>query len=1138
MELNPVNQHRTVCPYCGVGCGVILETGGGKVTGVRGDPDHPSNWGKLCSKGLNLHHTIHKKDRLTHPLMRDARHSPFTSTTWDKALDRIADKFRSLINDYGPESIAFYISGQLLTEDYYVVNKLSKGFLKVNNLDSNSRLCMSSAVMGYRRAFGVDAPPCSYDDIKHTDCVFIIGSNMAYCHPVVFMQLAEEKEKKGDGLKIIVADPRKTPTAGIADIFIPLKPGTDVALLNSMIHVLIENGLVDDGYINSYTEGFDSLKETVSEYTPEKASEICGIQASLITEAALAFGKADAAMSFWAMGLNQSSSGTDKNNALINLSIVTGNVGKPGAGPFSLTGQANAMGGRETGGLANILPGHRYMADEKHRKEIGEKWGADELSPAKGLTAVEIYDEINKGKIKAVWIICTNPVVSLPNGSRVEEALGKAELVVVQDIFHPTDTTIFGDVLLPAAGFSEKEGTMTSQERRISHVAKAIDPPGVAVPDWQIFTKFAHKMGFGEHFKYERAEDVFEEYKQLSRGRDVDIRGVTYERLRGSGPIQWPCPDAGHPGTPRLYTDGVFHTESGKAKIMTVHYNPQKEVPDPEYPLVFTTGRVRDQWHTMTKTGKVESLTKNEPEPVLEINPEDAEKYGVREGDLTLVESRRGKATVRCKVTDKVREGTVFLPFHWGRLLANNGRANLLTLEAIDPYSQQPEFKACAVRVKKKSFDESMRVLILGNDPAAPELAGRINGINSNVDITLVTSAENVSNGSIRISRKIPVNIDTDRKIVEFDDGDALGYDKLVFSPGKKTYFPPIKGFSFEGIRAIRNFEDAKKLIAKELVLGKTVVMGSRPSAIETADLLKSRGADEVYLIDPDNMLLDKYVDSPGSQFIYHKLTKKGIKIILGAEVEEIVEKEGRKKIVLGRGREIDADLIFIESIMKPDLELPLKTGLLINKGLVAGEHLETNIPDIYAVGKTAEVKGVITNDPELLTMQTDVLARHISGDPTARYTESVDANRFRILGLDIISFGQFNADDEKSNVLAFHDKGQAIYKKIVIRGNRIAGGLYVGDTSGAEEVLGLARSASDISRYRDTLLSGNFKEKLSSGKVVCSCMSVTEDEITHAIKSGSNNIEALKERLKVAVTCGTCLEEVKELIRIAIPAH
>ncbi len=1138
MDLEHTNEYKTVCPYCGVGCGVILETGGGKVLDVRGDPDHPSNKGKLCSKGLNLHHTIHNKDRLTHPLVRDSKNSPFTSTTWDRALDRIADKFRSLLDTYGPGSIAFYISGQLLTEDYYVVNKLSKGFLKVNNLDSNSRLCMSSAVMGYRRAFGVDAPPCSYEDLSYTDCVFIIGSNMAYCHPVVFMQLSEEKEKRGDDLKIIVADPRKTPTAGIADIFIPVEPGTDVALLNSMIYVLIENNLVDQEYINAYTEGFDALKKTVKEYAPEKVSKICGIPASLIIESALTFGRAQAAMTFWAMGLNQSSSGTDKNNALLNLSIVTGNIGKPGAGPFSLTGQANAMGGRETGGLANILPGHRYMANDNHRKQIAEAWGTDELSSEKGLTAVEIYDGIEKGEIKAVWIICTNPVVSLPNGSKVEDALKKAELVVVQDIFHPTDTSIFADILLPAAGFSEKEGTMTNQERRISYIARAIDPPGKALPDWQILTKFAHKMGFKEYFNYEKAEDVFEEYKKLNVGQDVDISGVTYERLKSAGPVQWPCPDSGHPGTPRLYTDGIFHTDTKKAKIISVQYNPPKETTDLEYPLIFTTGRIRDQWHTMTKTGKVESLMMSEPEPVLELNPEDAERYGLRDGELVLVESRRGKATLKCNTTDKIKKGTVFLPFHWGRLLAGNGRANLLTIEAIDPYSQQPEFKACAVRVSKKQFNDRIKILILGDDPLSNELADKLTDINPNVGITLLNPSDNVSDGSVKIDRRTPVKINTDKKLVEFRDKTSEEYDKLVFSVGKKTYLPPVKGLHYEGIKVIDSFKDAKKLVAREHVLGKAVVIGSKPFSLETAELLKVRGAQEVNLISHDNVLLDKYLDSIGSQLLFHKMKQKGINIILGAEIEEITHTDETKKVILARGRVVDADLIFIESIKRPNLDLPLKTGLLVNKGIVVGEHLETNLPDIYAVGRTAEIKGVMASDAELLSLQADVLSKHLCGDPTVRYTESLDANRFNILGLQIITFGQFNADDERSNVLTYLDKAHSIYKKIVIRDNKIVGGLYIGDMTGAEEVLRLARNASEVSRYRDTLLSGNFRGKLPTGKVICSCMSVTQDEIVKAIRNGAGSVDALKHELKVAVTCGSCLEEVKELFAKTNSAH
>ena len=1130
MDIGTKSHHKTVCPYCGVGCGVILETTNGKVSAVSGDPDHPSNKGKLCAKGLNLDNTIHHKDRLTHPLIRDSKKAPFTSTTWDGALGTIASKFKSIIDEHGPGSIAFYVSGQLLTEDYYVVNKLSKGFLKVNNFDSNSRLCMSSAVMGYRRAFGVDAPPCSYEDLKHTDCVFIIGSNMAYCHPVVFMQLSEEKEKRGDDLKIIVADPRKTPTAGISDIFLPVEPGTDVALLNSMIYVLIENDLVDQEYIDAYTEGYESLKETVKDYSPEKVSEICNIPADQIIESALAIGRSKAAMTFWAMGLNQSSSGTDKNNALLNLSIVTGNIGKPGAGPFSLTGQANAMGGRETGGLANILPGHRYMANESHRKEIEDAWGI-ELSTQKGLSAVEIYDKMEKGEIKAVWIICTNPVVSLPNGSKVERALMNAELVVVQDIFHPTDTSIYADILLPAAGFSEKEGTMTNQERRISYISKAVDPPGEALPDWKIFTKFAHMMGFEDSFKFDCAEDVFEEYKKLNVGQDVDIFGVTYDRLKNSGTVQWPCPDTEHPGTPRLYSDGIFHTESKKAQLISTNYIAPQETTNSEYPLLFTTGRIRDQWHTMTKTGKVDSLMITEPDPVLEINPIDGELYGIADGDLVLVESKRGSATLQCIITDKIKKGSVFIPFHWGRLLAGSGRANVLTNEAIDPISQQPEFKACAVRISKKEFNDPIKILIVGDDPISNNLAQNIGSINPNADITLVSAYEDAMNGSVHIDRRIPRSIDPEQKRVTFQDNSHKDYDKLVFSAAKKSYLPPVKGLYYEGVKVVDGYTDARRIIAKEHVLDKVAVVGSNPFTFEIADLLISRGAKEVHLISHRNILLDTFMDSVGSQLLYHKMKKKGINIILGAEIEEITDNNNSKKILLGRGQEVEADLVFIESIKKPDLDMALKSGVLVNRGIVVGEHLETNLQDIYAVGRTAEIKGVTASDDELLSMQTETLSKHLCGDPTVSYSETLDANRFNIFGLQIVSFGQFNADDERLNVLTFIDKAYSIYKKIVIRDKKIVGGLFIGDVTGAEEVLTLARASSDITKYRDTLLSGNFREMLPTGKIICSCMSVTEHEITQAIKNGTTNIDLLKEELKVAVTCGTCLEEVKEIL-------
>lgn len=1119
--------YKSVCPYCGVGCGVILETENGKVTGVNGDPDHPSNYGRLCTKGKNLAKTIHKHDRLRYPMFRENRNSQFLNTSWDDALGNIADKIKSIISVHGPEAVAFHISGQLLTEDYYAVNKLSKGFLKVNNLDSNSRLCMSSAVMGYRRAFGVDAPPCSYEDLEHTDCVFIIGSNMAHCHPVVFMRLAELKELKGDSLKIIVADPRLTATAGAADIFLPVIPGTDVALLNSLAHVLIEEDLIDADFIDSHTDGFNELKSGIKDFSPEKVSKICGVEPQKIYEAALTFGKAKAAMTFWAMGLNQSSFGTDKNNALLNLSIITGNIGKLGAGPFSLTGQANAMGGRETGGLANIIPGHRYMTDQKHRKEVEDIWKCGPLSAQRGLTAVEIFDGLHKGTIKAIWIVCTNPVVSMPNGNKVAQALKKAELVVVQDIFHPTDTSLFADFLLPAAGFSEKEGSMTNQERRISYISKAANPPGQAKPDWKIFTDFAHHMELGEYFPYSEAEQIFEEYKLLTKGQDLDITGVTYSRIKTEGPIQWPCTAQMDPGTPRLYTDSVFHTDTRRAKIVNVDFNYQQEPADDKYPLILTTGRIRDQWHTMTKTGKVEELLLSDTEPVLQISEEDASDREIKDGDLVVAESRRGKCTIKCSVSRNISRGTVFLPFHWGNLFADNGMANLLTIEAIDAVSQQPEFKACAIEVKKKIFDEKTDVLIIGEGKRMDTLAGSIKEINKNVSITKITTGKNT---------KIEF-FDPQSKKIRLGSTEELSYDKLIVVPGQISYLPAVKGVFTDGVHIIKNYSFTKKKIGKMFTHGRTAVVGSSPMSFMVAELLMKRGAERVHLISPFNIILDRYIDYPCSEMLYKKIGKHGIELILGAEIDEIIEENGSKKILLGRGKEIAVDNIFVEPRLRPNLNNALELGLLVNKGIVVGEKLETSIKNVYSFGPSAEVMGNISKDSELLSRQSKTIARIVSGDPTATYKEKFDVTRFSLFNMDFISFGEFNSDDEKANVLSYIDKGKPAYKKIVVRDNEIVGGLYAGDSKGADEILKLAREKKDISKYRSGLLSGKLTSALHAGKIVCACASVTEKEIETAIINGMS-IENIKESLKAGITCGTCLQDIKSLYNVINNKH
>jgi len=696
---------NSVCSYCGTGCGIHLETDGQRIISLAGDEKHPTNQGKLCSKGRELHHTVRTHDRLLRPKLRTSLDAPFAPVDWDTALDHGAHKFADIIREHGSDAVAFYISGQLLTEDYYVFNKLMKGFIGSNNIDTNSRLCMSSVVAGYKRAFGADGPPGCYADIELAESFFIIGANPAYAHPIVFRRMEAAKEANSD-LKIVVVDPRRTDTCSIADLYLPIRPGTDVALLQAMLNVLIWENLVDQDYIEAHTHDFNTIGKQVRSMTPRKAAEICGVDAADIVQAALWFAEKKT-MSFWCQGMNQSTSGTDKSNALINLHLATGQVGKPGCGPFSLTGQSNAMGGREVGGMANMLAAHRDYTSLEHRKEVADYWGVEAVPEKPGLTATELFDALESGKVKAVWVACTNPIVSLPDARRAEAALKKAELVMVSDAYHPTDTTKFAHILFPAAGWAEKEGCVTNSERCITHLQQALPAPGLSRPDWKITADFALRLGqylgrdWQYAFAYEKSEDVFLEHCALTRNMDVDISGLSYTVLDEHGPQQWPYPDGAEPGEEkRLYADGRFETKDRKGRFIAVTYRPVAESTDTEYPLSLTTGRIRDQWHTMTKTGNVPSLMQHLPLPCLQIHPDSAADRAIGEEDLVRVVSRRGEVVVPVQFSRDIRSDTVFLPMHWGRMTARNGCANSLTLAAVDPVSKQPEFKHTAVQVE------------------------------------------------------------------------------------------------------------------------------------------------------------------------------------------------------------------------------------------------------------------------------------------------------------------------------------------------------------------------------------------------------------------------------------------------------
>ena len=694
---------KSYCPYCGVGCGLLAGIKDGSVAKIKGDPEHPSSLGDLCLKAVYLPETLQTDDRLLYPQIRSCQEGPFKQASWNQAMTYLAKRFRTIIDEHGPDAVAFYGSGQLTTEEYYVANKLAKGFLGTNNFDTNSRLCMASAVAGYKTSLGSDGPPTSYADIDGANCLLLIGTNTADCHPVIFKRIKQRKLRDPKNVNIIVVDPRRTETADFADLHLPIRPGTDIALLNGMLHVLIEESLIDGDFIARHTHGFAELTEVVKKYPPKVAEEICGIPECLIVEAALIFGKAENAMSLWSMGVNQSSVGVRKNVAIHNLHLATGKIGKPGCGPFSLTGQPNAMGGREVGGLSNLLPGYRSVQNAKHREEVERAWGVPfgSIASEPGLPALEQFEALAQGKLKAIWILCSNPAVSMPDIDLVEKALRQAELVVVQDAYHPTATSRFAHVVLPAAQWSEKEGVMTNSERRITYMPKLVDPPGEALPDWKIIALFAQALGFNDGFAYESAAEIFSEFAALTENSLCDYSAADYLRLKREGPLQWPYRKTQSAATVRLYEKGNFPTPSGKANLIPVEHAEPAEPPDDDYPLLLTTGRSKYHWHTMTRTGKNEALRKSAPDPILDIHRADARRYGIQDADFVEIVSRRGKVMVQCRVTEEIRRGTCFLPFHWGREQGLFKAANNLTISARDPLSRQPELKACAVRVRK-----------------------------------------------------------------------------------------------------------------------------------------------------------------------------------------------------------------------------------------------------------------------------------------------------------------------------------------------------------------------------------------------------------------------------------------------------
>jgi len=675
----------TTCGYCSVGCGMLVGVKQGRAVAVRGNPLHPVNRGKLCPKGLSEHHTLDAQGRAHHPLLR--KRGRMERVSWDEALGTMTERIAAIQARHGSGAFGVISTGQLTTEEFYTLGKLVQLGIGTNNYDGNTTLCMASAVSGYKRSFGSDGPPGCYEDLARADVILLIGANIADNHPILCQRLLENPDAT-----LIVADPRVTKTAMMSDIHLPLKPRSDIALLNGMAHILIRDGLFNSDYVKRHTDGFGEIKEFLAGWTPERVAGITGLEEDVIERVAMLYGRAKAAFIGWTMGVNHSTQGTETVNAINNLALLTGHIGRAGAAPFSITGQCNAMGTREAG-FASALPGYRKFESSADREELAALWkiAPERIPSQRGLAYPDIIEAALAKRIRALWIIATNPVVSFPNHEVLKQALETIEFLVVQDGFHPTPTSEFADLVLPAAIWGEKEGTYTNSERRVSKVNRAVDPPGDARPDFDIFLDLAGRLGVREELfpGWQTPRDAFEEWKHVSRGRMCDYSGLSWEAIEQSGGLQW--------GGERLYEDGEFATPNGKAKLFCINWQPFPEQPSREYPFVLNTGRTVEHWHTRTKTGVVPILQGMSPRAWMEMNPRDARRLGLKPHDrVSLVSARSRVDGVELRVTEIVAPGQVFMPFHYVET-----NSNCVTQSAYDPISREPNFKQSAVQVVK-----------------------------------------------------------------------------------------------------------------------------------------------------------------------------------------------------------------------------------------------------------------------------------------------------------------------------------------------------------------------------------------------------------------------------------------------------
>ena len=1170
----------TQCPYCGVGCGLLADVDDeGRLTAVRGDIKHPANRGRTCRKPLGLPFAVAAPDRAKVPLYREDRDARFEPRAWDDVLGTLAGKLRAIIDQHGPDAVAFYISGQLLTEDYYAINKLAKGFLGTNNVDSNSRLCMSSAVAGYSGAFGFDGPPPAYADLALADCFLLLGTNTAACHPILWGRI---RDRQAEGAFVICADPRRTPTAKGADLHLPVRPGTDLALLSALLHVVDRDGLVDEAFIERHTSGWEEARAVAREWTPARAAEVCGVQAELIEQAARRFASAGAAMALWSMGANQSTVGTLKNRALINLCLASGQIGRPGSGPLSLTGQPNAMGGRETGGLSTLLPGYRKVDNAGDRAAMAAHWGvpAAQLSPTPGLHAVELFEGLQRGTVKAVWVMATNPLVSLPDGQRARAALERAELVVVQDPHHPTETSDLAHAVLPAAAWPEKQGAMTSSERRIGLVRRAVAPPGEAKPDWEIVAGLARHLGYGDDFAWRDSAAVFDEFAACTAGRPCDMTGVSHERLRREGGVQWPCPAqpvGEHEGTVRLYENRRFPTPDGRARFAPTPHADPAETPDADFPLLLTTGRVADQWHTMTRTGHSPTLLRSAGEATLSCHPDDAAAAGLQMGDLVRIVSRRGELRLPVLLDDGMPRGVLFAPFHWGakHAAAGAGVLNALTIAAVDPTSKQPELKALAVRlepvkrrddpVKRRAPARPKRLVVVGTGMAGLAVVeealkrrpaehwrivmlGEEPGPAYNRVLLSKLLARDCGPGELELrplswyaAHRVDLrggsraaSIDLDARAVIDESDIPHPYDALVLATGSRAFVPPVPGAGLPHVDVFRTWRDADAIAATPPGT-RAVVVGGGLLGLEAAAGLRSCGV-RVTVVELAGQLMGQQLDPGAAAMLQRALQTQGIVCRLGRSAARIEADH----VVLDDGEELPATRVIVAAGVRAETSLARAAGIDVKRGIVVDDALRTSAPSVWSVGECAEHRGIVYGLWSPLAEQARVAGAGIAGDPAA-FHGAVQATTLKVSGIDVYAGGVSSlATPVGHDEIVLSDTRRGIFRRLVLDGERLTSAALVGDVSGARRLTELLRTGDPVPSDLLESSAGPSGDALAADPTanVCSCNDVSVGEVQKAIRrDGLSTVAQVGKQTRATTGCGGCTSDIEALLKHEVAA-